>query len=160
MLANIIPKYALSQFETLGKNKKGIADEYLSGQGIKFKQQNNRNGEQYFISSIFLLALNKTSFYTQVIFLSTDTSLFINNQKFKQSPGKSLICQTISKKIAGANKRRKLNHPLREEAKTFFLHSKPKINTHFWTCQFKSVNYVYSRRPCNKLWSRSECLNI
>ena len=31
MLANVIPKYALSQFETLGKNKKGIVDEYLSG---------------------------------------------------------------------------------------------------------------------------------
>ena len=33
------------------------------------------------------------------------TFFFINNQKFKQSPQKSLICQTISKQFAGANKR-------------------------------------------------------
>ena len=30
---------------------------------------------------------------------------FINNQKFKQMPRKSLICYTISKQFAGANKR-------------------------------------------------------
>ena len=34
---------------------------------------------------------------------------YINNQKFKQSPRKSL---TISKQFAGVNKRRKLNNPL------------------------------------------------
>ena len=67
---------------------------------------------------------------------------FINNKKFKQSPRKSLICYTISKQFAAANKRRKLNSPLREQAKTFFLHRKPKRNAHFWTCQFKSVRYI------------------
>ena len=44
----------------------------------------------------------------------------INNEKFKQSP-------------------RKLNNPLREQAKTLFLHER---NAHFWTCQFKSVHYI------------------
>ena len=63
------------------------------------------------------------------------TLFFINNQKFKQSPRKSLICQTISKQFAGANKRRKLNNPLREQAKILFLHREPKRNAHFWTCQ-------------------------
>ena len=33
------------------------------------------------------------------------TFFFINNQKFKQSPRKSLIFQIISKQFAGANKR-------------------------------------------------------
>ena len=42
----------------------------------------------------------------------------INNQKCKQSPRKSLICETISKKFAGATKRRKLNNPQREQYKT------------------------------------------
>ena len=82
---------------------------------------------------------------------------FINNQKFKQSPRKSLICETISKQFAGANKRPKLNNPLQEQAKTLFLHRKPIRNAHFWTCHFKSV---HPSSPCNKLWQRSECLNI
>ena len=67
---------------------------------------------------------------------------FINNQKFKQSPRKSLICETISKQFAGANKRRKLNNALREQAKTLFLHKKHKRNAHFWTGQFKSGHYI------------------
>ena len=70
------------------------------------------------------------------------TLFFINNQKFKQSPRKSPICQTISKQSAGANKRRKLNNPLREQAKILFLHREPKRNAHFWTCQFKYVYYI------------------
>ena len=65
---------------------------------------------------------------------------FINTQKFKQSPRKYLICQTISKQFAGANTRRKLNNPLQEQAKTLFLHRKPKRNAHFWTYQFRSVH--------------------
>ena len=70
------------------------------------------------------------------------TFFFINNQKFKQSPRKSLICETISKQFAGANKRPKLNNPLQEQAKPLFLHRKPKRNAHFWTCHFKSVHYI------------------
>ena len=66
----------------------------------------------------------------------------INNKKFKQLPRKSLICETISKQIAGVNKSQKLNNPLGEQAKTLFLHRKPQRNNHFWTCQFKSVHYV------------------
>ena len=62
--------------------------------------------------------------------------LFINNQKFKQSPQKSIICLTISKQFA------KLNNPPREQAKTVFLHRKPKRNAHFWTFQFKTVHYI------------------
>ena len=58
----------------------------------------------------------------------------INNQKFKQSPRKSLICLKICKQFAGENKRRKLNNPLRVQAKTLFLHRKSKRNAHFWTC--------------------------
>ena len=65
---------------------------------------------------------------------------FINNQIFKQSPRKSLIFKTISEQFAGANKRGKLNNPLRKQTKTLFLHRKPKRNGHFWTCQFKSVH--------------------
>ena len=57
-------------------------------------------------------------------------TFFINNQKFRQSPRKSL-----------------------------FLHKKTERNAHFWTCQFKSA-LTYSRCPCNKLWQRLECLNI
>ena len=67
---------------------------------------------------------------------------YINNQKFKQSPRSSLICETISKQLVGANKMRKLNISLREQAKTLFLHRKPKRNAHSWTCQFKSVHYI------------------
>ena len=55
------------------------------------------------------------------------TPFFLNNQKFKQPLRKSLI----SKQLAGANKRRKLNNPLRELAKTLFLQRKPKRNAHF-----------------------------
>ena len=74
----------------------------------------------------------------------TITTFFIHisSQKFKQSARKSLICQTISKQFAGANKKPKLNNPLREQAKTFFLHGKSKRNAHFWTCQFKNVHYI------------------
>ena len=54
---------------------------------------------------------------------------------------KSLICKTISKQFAGANKRRKLNNLLRKQAKTLFLLMKPKRNAPFWTCQLKSVHY-------------------
>ena len=50
----------------------------------------------------------------------------------------------MAKQFAGANKRQKLNNPLREQAKTLFLHRKPKRNAHFWTCQFKSVHYLLS----------------
>ena len=71
--------------------------------------------------------------------LSYVTLFFINNQNFKQSPRKSIICLTISKEFSGVNKRRKLSNPLREQAKTLFLHRKLKRNAHFWTCQFKSV---------------------
>ena len=56
-----------------------------------------------------------------------NTPFFINNQKFTQSLRKSIICQTISKQFAGANKRRKLNNPLREQAKTLFLQMKPNL---------------------------------
>ena len=34
----------------------------------------------------------------------------------------------MSKQFAGASKRRKLNNPLRVQAKTLFLHRKPKRN--------------------------------
>ena len=37
----------------------------------------------------------------------------------------------MSKQFARANKRRKLNNPLRVQAKTLFLHRKPKRNAHF-----------------------------
>ena len=37
----------------------------------------------------------------------------------------------MSKQFAGASKRRKLNNPLRVQAKTLFLHRKPKRNVHF-----------------------------
>ena len=67
---------------------------------------------------------------------------FINKKKIKQSAGKSLICLTISKQFARANKRRKLNSPLREQAKTLFLHGKPNRNAHFWTCHFKNVHCI------------------
>ena len=43
---------------------------------------------------------------------------FINNNKFKQLPRKSLICYTIPKQFAVANKRQKLNNALREQAQT------------------------------------------
>ena len=33
------------------------------------------------------------------------------------------------------------NLTLREQAKTLFLHRKPKKNAHFWTSQFQSVHY-------------------
>ena len=48
----------------------------------------------------------------------------------------------MSNQFGGANKRRKLNNPLRVQAKALFLHMKPKRNAHFWTCQFKSVHYI------------------
>ena len=93
--------------------------------------------EPSFVSSVcYSSSVNdnfKETFYT--LFL-------VNNQRFKQSPRKSLICQTISKQFGGANKRRKLNNPLQEQAKTLFLHRKSKRNAHFWTCQFKSVHYI------------------
>ena len=57
-----------------------------------------------------------------------------NDQKFKQSPQKSLICYTISKQFAWANKRPKLDNPLRKHAKTLFMHRKTKGNSNFWTC--------------------------
>ena len=79
---------------------------------------------------------------TDSTFKERYTFFYINNQKFKQSHRKSLICYTISKQFARANKRRKLNNPLREQAKTLFLHRKPERNAHFWTCQFKSVHYI------------------
>ena len=84
---------------------------------------------------------------------------FKNNQKLKQSPQKSIICYTISKQFAGANKRRKLNNPQRQQAKTVFLHRKPKRNAHFGLISSK-VYIIYSRCPCNKLWRRLEYLNI
>ena len=37
----------------------------------------------------------------------------------------------MSEQFAGASKRRKLNNPLRVQAKTLFLHRKPKRNAHF-----------------------------
>ena len=43
--------------------------------------------------------------------------------------------------FAGANKRRKLNNPVREQAKNLFLYRKPRC-------------------PFNKLRQCSECLNI
>ena len=61
-----------------------------------------------------------------------DYTFFIDNQMFKQSP----------RKFGGANKKRKLNNTLRKQAKTLFLHRKPKRNAHFLTCQFKSVHYI------------------
>ena len=48
----------------------------------------------------------------------------------------------MSKQFAGANKRRELNNPLGEQAKTLFLYRKTKRNVQFWTCQFKSVHYI------------------
>ena len=64
---------------------------------------------------------------------------YINNQKFKRSYRRSLICWTISNQFTGTSKSRKLNNPLWEQTKTSFLHRKPKRNAHFWTCQFKLV---------------------
>ena len=87
------------------------------------------------------------------------TFFYINYQKFKQSPQKSLICLTICKQFAGAKKRQKLNNLPGEQAKTLFLHRKPKRNAHFWACQIKST-HKYSRCPCKKLWQRLEYLNI
>ena len=43
---------------------------------------------------------------------------------------KYLICYIISKQFAGANKRRKLNNPLRVQAKETFLHRRPKREMH------------------------------
>ena len=61
--------------------------------------------EPSFVSSVcYSSSVNdnfKETFYT--LFL-------VNNQRFEQSPRKSLICQTISKQFAGANKRRKWSH--------------------------------------------------
>ena len=70
------------------------------------------------------------------------TFFFRNNHKLKLSPRKSLICETISKQFARANKRWKLDNPLWEQAKTLLLHRKPKRNAHFWTCQFRGVHYI------------------
>ena len=67
---------------------------------------------------------------------------YLNNQKFKKSLRKSLICEAISKQFVRANKRRKLNNPLWEQAKTLFLKRKPTRNALFRTCQFKSVHYI------------------
>ena len=51
--------------------------------------------------------------YINFHILSRSTSFFfINNQKFKQSPRKPIICYTISKQFAGENKRRKINNRL------------------------------------------------
>ena len=58
--------------------------------------------------------------------INQSTPFFINNQKFKKPPRKFLICYIISKQFAEANKRRKLNNPLGEQAKILFLHRKPK----------------------------------
>ena len=52
--------------------------------------------------------------YNSALTITGATPLFINNQKFKQSTRKSLICLTISKQFSGANKKRKSNNPLRE----------------------------------------------
>ena len=38
--------------------------------------------------------------------------------------------------------RQKLNNPLREQAKTAFLHRKPMRSAHFWTFQFNIVHYI------------------
>ena len=46
----------------------------------------------------------------------------------------------MSKQFAGANKRQKLNNPLRVEAKTLFLHRKPKGNAHFQTCALHTLS--------------------
>ena len=73
---------------------------------------------------------------------STLHLFFINSEKFKQSPPKSLICYTISKQSVRENKGQRLNNPLQVQAKTLFLHRKPKKNAQFWTCQFKSVHYI------------------
>ena len=76
--------------------------------------------------------------------LSSSTPFFLINNK--KSPQKSLICLTISKQFVGADKRRKTNSPLREQAKSFFLQRKPKRNAHLWTCQFKMCSR-YSTCP-------------
>ena len=81
----------------------------------------------------------------------TNFFIYVSNQKFKQSVWKSLTCQTISKQFARANKRPKLNNPLREQVKTLFLHGKLVSS---------KVCITYSRCLCNKLWPRLECLNI
>ena len=70
------------------------------------------------------------------------TPFFIKNQKFKRSPRKSLIFKQFLNDLPETSKRRTLKNPLLEQAKTLFLLRKPKINSHFWTCQFKSVHYI------------------
>ena len=56
----------------------------------------------------------------------------INNQKSKELPRKCLICQTISKQFAGANKRGKLNNPLGEQANPFSTYSRVPNNRRGW----------------------------
>ena len=53
-----------------------------------------------------------------------------------------MICLTISKQFAGANKKRKLNNPLGEQAETLFCIGNLRENAHFWTYQFKSAHYI------------------
>ena len=98
-------------YKTLGKN---FPDLHKKGKiGLHFERNSNNNSD--------------------LLTVLTTNTFFLNNPKFKQSPLKFLICQTISKQFAGANKRQKLNNPLREQAKTLFLQRKPKRNAHFWT---------------------------
>ena len=65
----------------------------------------------------------------------TTPFFFVKNQKFNRAENLQFV-----KQFAAANKRRKLNNPLQELAKTLFQHRKPKRNAHFWTCQFRSVH--------------------
>ena len=55
------------------------------------------------------------------------------------------------KQFAGANKRRKLNNPLREQAKTLFLYRKPNKEMLTFGLVTSKVYIMYSMCPCNKL---------
>ena len=84
------------------------------------------------------------------------TPFFINNQKFKQLPRISQICQAIFKQFPEANKRLKLNNLRREQI--FFCIGNLREMLTFGLVSSK-VCITYSRCPCNKLWRRLECLN-
>ena len=118
--------------------KSFFVDDFISeGKGVEkafelFIKLRNRFKEGHFN----LRKWKTNSAHSNDLIYNANIPFFINNQKFKQSP------QNLKffKQFAGVNKSRKLNNPLQEQAKTFFLHRKPKRNAHFWTCQFRSVH--------------------
>ena len=82
------------------------------------------------------------------------TPFFINNQKFKQSPRKSNLFNSLPGQTRDKNQTIHCENRL----KPFFCIGNLREMLTFGLISSK-VCIAYSRFPCNKLWQRLECLN-